>query len=128
MLTKIYIRFGEIPENEKSKRGNGLSGDGFEWIGYEEGVSVWNAALLSDGYHLVAPLHPNSCTYGDFTRMAFPDECLGCNPNEKIYVVTGNEVGKGADNEPLIKNIKIIKELPFDYFGENKNDQNRNTK
>lgn len=31
-------------------------------------------------------------------------------------MIVGMKIGKGADNEPLIKNIKIIKELPFDYF------------
>jgi len=40
----------------------------------------------------------------------------------KIYVVTGDEIGKGSDNEPLLKNVKIIEKLPFDYFryGDNK--------
>ena len=113
---KYYIRFGEIPLNERSKKGNGIIGDGYECVGYEEGVSVWNAVELEDGWHLVAPLNSNSCTHGDFSSMAFPDDCCGCDPNQKIYVVMGEEVGKGADNEPLIKNVMIIKELPFDYF------------
>lgn len=116
MNNLIYIRFGEIPKDERSKKGNGCVGDGYECIGYENGVSVWNAILLDDGYHLVAPINGNSCTHGDFSSMAFPDDCCGCNPNKKIYVVSGDEVGKGADNEPLIRNVKIIKELPFDYF------------
>lgn len=115
-MNGLYIRFGEIPKNEKSKIGNGIIGDGYKCIGYEEGVSVWNAIKLSDGYHLVAPLHANSCTHGDFSSSAFPDDCCGCDKNTKIFVVTGNEVGKGADNEPLLKNIKILKELPYDYF------------
>ena len=112
----IYIRFGQIPENEKSKKGNGILGDGFKSIGYEDGVSVWNAVYLNDGYHLVAPLKSNSSTVGDFEKCAFPQNCLGLDKNTKIYVVTGNEVGRGSDNEPLLKNIKILKELPYDYF------------
>ena len=36
--------------------------------------------------------------------------------HEPIYVVSGEEVGRGSDNEPLLKNIEIIEELPFDYF------------
>lgn len=112
----IYIRFGDIPENEHSRRGNGLMGSGYRCVGYEDGVSVWNAVLLEDGYHLVAPLNGNSCTYGDFSANAFPDDCCGYQPDQKIYVVTGEEVGKGADNEPLLRNVKIIKQLPFDYF------------
>lgn len=119
MNQKIYIRFGEIPINEESKIGNGCCGDGYECVGQEKGVSVWDAVLLEDGYHLVAPRQGNSCTYGDFIISAFPDEYF---PSEmfpyclKIYVVSGDEVGKGSDNEPLLKNVKIIKELPFDYF------------
>lgn len=116
MKKKLYIRFGEIPKDEHSKRGNGIIGDGYKCIGYEEGVSVWDAVLLDDGYHLVVPLKANSYTYGDFTQAAFPDVCCGCDPNEKIYVVTGDKVGNGADNEPLLRNIKIIKKLPYDYF------------
>lgn len=115
-MDKIYIRFGEIPINEKSKKGNGCSGDGHKWIGYENGVSVWDAVKLNDGYHLVAPNKPNSYTYGDFSIYAFPDFSLGINKETKIYVVTGNEIGKGSDNEPLIINIKIIKQLPYNYF------------
>lgn len=122
MNNLIYIRFGKIPKDERSKKGNGFIGDGYECIGYEKGVSVWNAVLLNDGYHLVAPINGNSCTHGDFSSMAFPDDCCGCNPNKKIYVVSGDEVGKGADNEPLIRNVKIIKELPFDYFKFNNED------
>ena len=112
----IYIRFGEIPKDERSKKGNGCIGDGYECIGYEKGVSVWNAVLLDDGYHLVAPINGNSCTHHDFSSMDFPDDCCGCDSEQKIYVVIGDEVGKGADNEPLIRNVKIIKELSFNYF------------
>lgn len=28
-----------------------------------------------------------------------------------MYLVQGDEVGKGATNEPLLRNVKIIKEL-----------------
>ena len=114
---KEYIRFGEIPKDEKSKIGNGCIGDGYKCVGYEEGVSVWDCVYNFDTgkYHLVAP-HGNSCTHGDFSSMAFPDDCCGCDPKQKIYVVTGIEVGYGADCEPLLKDVKIVKELPFDYF------------
>ena len=115
--TKEYIRFGEIPVGETSKRGNGVSGDGYKVIGYEEGVSVWDCVynFNTDLYQLVAP-HPTQFTSGDFSQSYDPDNCCGCDPNKKIYVVTGIEVGYGADNEPLLKDVKIVKELPFDYF------------
>ena len=114
---KEYIRFGELPADGCSKKGNGIIGDGYECVGKEKGVSVWDCVYNfdTDLYQLIAP-HPTKTTYGDFSTMAFPDHCLGCDPNEKIYVVTGIEVGYGADNEPLLKDVKIVKELPFDYF------------
>lgn len=116
---KIYIRFGDVPKDEKCRihRGN-------EIIGHEDGVSVWNAVLLEDGYHLVAPLHGNTCTYTDFISHAFPEEWYPKPlPDFKIYVVTGDEVGKGSDGEPLLKNVKILKQLSSNYFkyGDNSN-------
>lgn len=116
-MNKEYIRFGEIPKDEKSKIGNGCIGDCYETVGHEKGVSVWNCAIDSNGlYCLVAPHGRNSCSYGDFSQAAFPDSCCGCDKNGKIYVVTGDEVGIGSDGEPLLRNVKIVKELPFDYF------------
>ena len=113
---KEYIRFGFIPENERSKRGNGVIGDGYECIGHEQGVSVWNTVKINGVYCLVAP-HGDSNTHGDFSTMAFPDDCYGCCPNDPpIYVVTGDEVGIGFDGEPLIRNVTIIEKLSFDYF------------
>lgn len=118
MNNKIYIRIGEIPVDERSKIHLGDKNE------YENGVSVWNAVKLEDGYHLVAPLHGNTYTYTDFISHAFPEEWYGklLPDSLKIYVVTGDEIGKGSDNEPLLKNVKIIEELPFDYFryGDNK--------
>lgn len=113
-MDKIYIRIGKIPENEQSKIHNNCR----EVIGYEKGVSVWNAVKLEDGYHLVAPLNGNENSYGDFIADAFPDEYYGKNMSteRKIYVVTGDEFGKGSDNEPLLRNIKIIEELSYNYF------------
>ena len=112
MKNKIYIRIGEIPVDERSKIHLG------EKEKYEEGVSVWDAVKLEDGFHLVAPLHGNSYTYTDFIAHAFPEEWYGkLLPNTlKIYVVTGDEIGKGSDNEPLLRNVKILKELSWDYF------------
>jgi len=113
---KQYIRFGEIPKDELSNRGNGIVGDGYEMVGKEKGVSVWNCVIIDNEYCLVAP-HPTKYTYGDFCSGAFPDNCYGCSKTDKIYVVTGEEVGKGADNEPVIRNVRIIEELPYNYFG-----------
>ena len=37
------------------------------------------------------------------------DEYLG--GGRKIFLITGKEIGKGKDNEPLLKNINILKEI-----------------
>ena len=110
-----YIRFGLIPKDERSRIGNGVTGDGYKCVGKEKGVSVWNAVLIKGKWCLVAP-HGNSCTHGDFTCSAFPDDCLGCCKEDLIYLVDGDEVGTGSDGEPLLTNVKIIEQLPFDYF------------
>ena len=68
LVEKTYIRFGKIPKNEKSRIHLG------ENIRFENGVSVWDAVKLEDGYHLVAPLQGNTYTYFDFIKMAFPQE------------------------------------------------------
>lgn len=115
MIECGYIRFGAIPKNERSKKGNGVLGDGYKCVGYEEGVSVWNAVKIHGKWCLVIP-HGNSCTHGDITRAAFPDNCLGCNPQDLIFLVDGDEVGTGSDGEPLLKNIKVLAKLPFNYF------------
>lgn len=110
-----YIRFGPIPKDERSLIGNGVTDDGYKCVGKEKGVSVWNAVLIKGKWCLVAP-HGDSCTHGDFTRSAFPDDCLGCCKKDLIYLVEGDEVGIGSDGEPLLINIKIIEQLPFNYF------------
>ena len=35
--------------------------------------------------------------------------------SRNVYVVTGKYVGKGTDNEPLIKNVKILKNITSQY-------------
>ena len=33
------------------------------------------------------------------------------NNSLKVYLVTGDEMGKGSDNEPVIRNVRIIKDI-----------------
>jgi hypothetical protein len=35
----------------------------------------------------------------------------------KVYLVSGIEVGKGTDNEPIIKNVKIEREITKEIYG-----------
>lgn len=98
-----YIRFGEIPESGRSRKGNGVIGDGYECAGYEEGVSVWECVKSNGRYCGVFPGEPTRFTLGDFSRCFDPDSCCGSGKDDKIYIVDGDEIGKGADGEPLLR-------------------------
>lgn len=109
---KTYIRIGEIPSNEKSKihRGDSV-------IGEEDGVSVYNCIKLNNAYHIVMPLplkEGQGLTYENLIQ-----EITQCRYEietpRKVYLVTGKEIGKGHDNEPLIKNVIILKDLTAQF-------------
>lgn len=101
---KKYVRYGDLPEDGKSKihRGDAI-------IGKEEGVSVWNAKEVDGVYFPCMPENPNDDCIADF----FYDLLT---TNKPIYVVTGDELPeRGTDGEPLITNAKIVKEITKDY-------------
>lgn len=108
---KYYIRIGEIPENETSKIYNG------ETIIEREGVSVYDCIEKNGKYHIVMPL-PFVIGQGD-TYEKLIQEVTQCRYEierpRKVYLVTGKQVGNGYDNEPLIKNVKIIKDITKDF-------------
>lgn len=98
---KQYLRFGEIPLNEKSKihhRG--------DIIGEEIGVSCYDIFYnekMNIYQIILPPLFTNSCID---TLLSF----IQIN-NKKIFIISGDEIGRGRDNEPLIINTIIIKEI-----------------
>ena len=105
---KFYIRIGEIPSNEKSKvhRGDVV-------VGYEDGVSVYDCIETDGLYRIVMPFplkEGQGMTYEgliqEITQCRYEIE----NPRN-VYLVSGMEVGKGHDNEPVIKDVKILKDL-----------------
>lgn len=94
-MTKLYIRYGEIPPNEKSKIHNRAG----EIIGEEVGVSVFE---YIEGRGAVIPdTEKARDDYFMLSKMYWKNH----------YLVTGDEVGIGSDGEPLITNVKIIKLL-----------------
>lgn len=89
---KIYIRYGKIPNNERSSISCGDSGK----IGEEIGVSVYDAINIDDEWRIVMPF---KITYSTCVSLsAFVDK--------DFKLVIGDLVGYGSDGEPLIVNIK----------------------
>lgn len=97
---KKYIRFGNIPENEVS----GIWRDEIK-VGEEKGVSVYDAVMIDGQWRVLLPF-PLMKELG-FDLYNFITE----SGHLPMYLVQGDEVGKGSTNEPLLKNIRIIKKL-----------------
>ncbi len=97
----IFYRFGEIPKNEKS-----CIWKGDEKIGEEPGVSVYEAHKNINGtYSPILPFPTNEKAFNDFTHH------VAYFTGNK-YLVTGDLLDEtGTNGEPLIKNVKILKEL-----------------
>lgn len=105
MKNKQYIRFGEIPKDEKSAIHNS---NGEKVIGYEIGVSVYNCYKIDDEYRIVIPRTLSHTTLDTLHGFIYD--------KKQAYIVSGKEVGTGSDNEPLITDCKIEHILPRDYF------------
>ena len=101
---KKYLRFGNIPEDKKSKlhRGDAI-------IKTEKSVSVWNCVFVNDVPFPILPNNTNEDGMADYFY-----HLLG---NKPVYLVTGTELDeKGSVNEPLLgTDIEIIKEYTDDY-------------
>ena len=95
----MYIRFGKIPEDELST---------ITWrqviVGFEKGVSVWDCVKIRNTYRIVLPEKCNDNTIEDLNWMIK-------NCNNEVYLVEGDYVCDGSDGEPVIKNVKIIKDI-----------------
>ena len=62
------------------------------------------------------------CLIQEITQCRYEIE----NPRN-VYLVSGIEVGKGNDNEPLIKNVKILKDLTEQFNTKNENTEETKT-
>jgi hypothetical protein len=97
----MYIRFKDIPENERS----GI----YDWdkkIGEEIGVSCFEYIKKDDEYRIILPSSNEALSTDlyDFFDMAKSGKY-------PIYLIDGDIVGYGSCNEPLLVNIKVIKKL-----------------
>ena len=95
-----YLRFGEIPENEESSIYCGE-----QLVGKEKGVSVYPCIINSDETICIGLSLPITRT----TLHTF--QALLQYDNRPLYLVKGDCIGKGIDGEPLLKNVKIVKEI-----------------
>lgn len=109
---KFYIRIGEIPSDEKSAvhRGDAV-------VSYEDGVSVYDCVEADGLYRIVMPLPLKEgqgmtyeCMIQEITQCRYEIE-----KPRNVYLVSGTEVGKGHDNEPLIKDVKILEDLTAQF-------------
>ena len=102
---KVFIRFGEIPKDEQSS----IHYRSF-YCGKEPGVSVYDCVIWGDGIpQIVLPIPFLEGALNTLTDM------LIYNKDKSVYLVTGDVVGHGHDNEPLIKNVKIVKDITKEF-------------
>lgn len=111
-MNNYYIRIGEIPSDERS-----YTFKGENIIGKEDGVSVYDCIENDGKYHIVMPLPMKGgqgktyeCLIQSVTECHYKID----NPL-KVYLVTGDKVGIGIDNEPVIRNVRIIKDITYYY-------------
>lgn len=102
---KYYIRFGDLPPHERS----GIWKSD-QLIGYEDGVSVYDCYEKNGKYQIVLPLPLTASLLYTLQGFILYDK-------RKVYLVIGNEIGTGTDKEPIIKNVKIIKEITKELYG-----------
>ena len=99
-MKELYIRFGTIPEDENSRIYRGE-----DEVGVENGLSVYPAFQNKDGDIILGLTLPITKT------TLYTQQHLLEYDNRPCYLVTGNKVGNGSDGEPLIHNVKIIREI-----------------
>ena len=110
-MEKRYFRFGEIPEDEKSVNFKKMPfsvnedfGADVEFLGYKEAIKNVPEKYKEDGISVfeiennLPKLQNLKLTYSLVARLDMP-----------IFEVTGEEVGRGADGEPLLVNIRVVK-------------------
>ena len=112
-----YLRFKHIPRSKMSN----IYRSGII-IGKELGISVFELQKINNVLRVVFPVYiengiiknvdPTPEGYSNDFSMFWSDFV-----DRKIpaYLVTGTEICKGSNGEPVLKDVKIIKKLsPFD--------------
>lgn len=97
---QLYIRFGKIPTDEKSKIYQGEIE-----VGTENGVSVYPAFKTDKGDIVLGLSLPITKT------TLYTQQHLIEYDDRPCYLVKGDYVGKDTDGQPLINNISIIEKI-----------------
>jgi len=97
-----YIRFKDIPPNERSSVHDGDLGV----VAREEGVSCYECIEHEGVFKIVVPSLCNGVLF-DLSGFLYRLE-KGETP---CYLVEGRQVGVGNYGEPVIRNVKIIHKL-----------------
>lgn len=101
----LYIRFGDIPKDE-----NSIVHFGDAIIRKEGGVSVFRAVEANGMYYPMLPDDVNEAGIADYFDFLLRRQ------DRPVYLVTGDEIRlEGADREPLLQNVIIIKDLTHYY-------------
>ena len=111
---QLYIRFGEIPTDEKSKIYRGEIE-----VGTENGVSVYPAFKTSEGDIVLGLTLPITKTtlYTQQHLLEYDDR--------PCYLVKGDYVGKDTDGQSLINNVSIIEKIDTYRVKEKKQDEQK---
>ena len=97
---QLYIHFGEIPTDEKSKIYKGEIE-----VGIENGVSVYPAFKTNEGNIVLGLNLPITET------TLHTQQHLIEYDNRPCYLVKGDYIGKDTDGQPLINNVSIIEKI-----------------
>jgi len=92
---EVYVRFGDIPEDERSYNHTDEC--------YEDGVSVYAAEVES--------VPSASDAAGMFVPVGSKTLQILMLAHRDTYLVTGDRVGTGVDGEPLLRDVEIVAEL-----------------
>lgn len=136
-LRAHFIRFGLWPADERSR--NFVTGE------REEGVSVYYAEPCAAGWRAVVP-EMNFCDLCPYCGGENPDRCPACDGTGKMdesdqqdvtepmdsydsrsrdhrlgvtpaFLVTGRLVGAGHDGEPLLREVRELRQLEPEDLG-----------
>lgn len=102
---KIYIRFGNLPESGKSEH--------WQSSIKEKGVSVYTGAKNITTDSVVFNEQAGRDGYPEIPVAAR----VSAEQGRPIYIVTGKKVGYGSDNEPVLRDVKIITRVVYDKRG-----------